>query len=55
MVVVNKSDLPGANQVKLQLENQLSLPAVPVLAVSTTKQVGLAELWIAIELRINDE
>ncbi len=55
VVVVIKSFLPGANQVKLQLENQLSLPAVPVLAVSTTKPVGLAELWEAIELRINDE
>jgi len=53
VVVVTKSDLPGAEQVKVQLKNQLSSPgcrAVPVLGVSTTKPVGLSELWGEIEL-----
>jgi len=51
VVVVNKSDLPGAEHVRTQLESQLTLPGgrhTPVLAVSSTKPEGLTKLWAEI-------
>ena len=57
VVVVNKSDLPGADQVKVQIENQLGYPgsrATPVLDASATHSVGLVELLAAIEVAAKD-
>ena len=53
LVVVNKSDLPGADRVKAQLDGQLNCPGsrpVPVLTLSATRSEGLVELLAAIEL-----
>jgi LAO/AO transport system kinase len=52
LVVVNKSDMPGADRVREQLRHALALsPAareVPVLAVTATTGAGVPELWEAI-------
>ena len=53
VVVVNKSDLPGAKQTKVELESQLGAPGeggARVLAASTAKPAGVSDLWAAIEL-----
>jgi LAO/AO transport system kinase len=52
IVVVHKSDLPGAERLQAQLQGLLNLPgcrAVPVLCVSSGKARGLEELWSAVE------
>ena len=52
IVVVHKSDLPGAEGLEAQIRALLNLPgcrAVPVLRVSSGKSTGLDELWKAIE------
>jgi putative protein kinase ArgK-like GTPase of G3E family len=53
LVVVNKSDLPGADHMKTQLEGQLNSPGsrpVAVLTVSATRSEGLTELLAGITL-----
>jgi LAO/AO transport system ATPase len=52
VVVVNKADLPGSDQVQHQVHDQLNLPGgkvVPVLSASALQQEGLDELWKAID------
>lgn len=53
IVAVNKSDLPGADRVRQQLRQALTLSpdtaAVPVLPVVASTAAGVAELWQAIE------
>jgi len=52
VVVVNKSDLPGAERTLGQVQELLSLPGsrvVPVLRASARQGQGLAELWSAID------
>lgn len=52
VIVVNKSDLPGADRVRSQLMSALSLSPgqmVPVLSVSAASNTGIDELWQAIE------
>ena len=52
LVVVHKGDLPGADQVVAQVKGALELShagAVPVLKVSARGDLGLQELWLAIE------
>jgi LAO/AO transport system ATPase len=52
VVVVHKSDLPSAAAVESQLRELLNLPGcrpVPVVPVSSSKNVGISELWSAIE------
>lgn len=53
MVVVNKSDLPGAEHVRQQLTSALSLSdagkRVPVLHVSACNGKGIPDLWQAID------
>ena len=55
LVVVNKSDLPGADRVRQQLVSALSLgPAdkrVPVLNITAAAGQGITELWQAIAAR----
>lgn len=52
LIVVNKSDLPGADRVRQQLISALSLgphgKQVPVLNVIAASGQGVAELWQAI-------
>jgi len=52
LVVVNKSDLPGADRVRQQLVSALALggasKAVPVLSITAASGAGVAELWAAI-------
>lgn len=52
LVVVNKSDLPGAGRVRQQLTSSLTLvptaKPVPILPVTALKNEGIAELWQAI-------
>ena len=52
LVVVNKSDLPGADRVRQQLHSALTLspgaPEVPILPVIAATGEGVAELWEAI-------
>lgn len=51
LVVVNKSDLPGADRVRQQVESALSLgagPSIPVLSVCASTGQGVPELWKAI-------
>lgn len=52
LIVVNKSDLPGADRVRQQLVSTLSLvpgsKEIPVLATMAAKGEGIAELWQAI-------
>jgi putative protein kinase ArgK-like GTPase of G3E family len=48
VVVIHKADLAGAERTQSQVKELLSLPGcrdIPVLGVSSTKGVGLAELW----------
>lgn len=52
VVVVHKADLPGADRVESQLREILNLPGsrpMPVVRVSSSKVLGLEELWTAIE------
>lgn len=52
IVVVHKSDLAGAERVESQLHELLNLPGcrpVPVVRVSSSKGLGLQELWTAVE------
>lgn len=52
VVVVHKADLPGADRTFSQLHELLNLPGcrpVPVLRVSSSKAVGLEELWAAVD------
>ena len=52
IVVVHKADLPGAERLQAQVQGLLNLPGcrpVPVLAVSSGKESGLAELWTAVD------
>ena len=52
IVVVHKSDLAGAERAISQLHELLNLPgcrAVPVVRVSSSKGLGLDELWAAVE------
>ena len=51
LVVINKSDLPGADSMSTQVRDMLNLPGsrpVPVLKVSPAKSEGLQELWESI-------
>ena len=50
IVVVHKSDLPSAERVESQLREMLNLPgcrSIPVMCVSSSKGLGLQELWSA--------
>jgi LAO/AO transport system ATPase len=52
IVVVHKADLPSAERVESQLRERLNLPgrpAVPVVRVSSTKDLGVEELWAAVD------
>jgi LAO/AO transport system ATPase len=52
VVVVHKADLPSAERTLSQIREQLNLPgrrAVPVVSVSSSKGVGVQELWAEIE------
>src|SRR5262249_53553186 len=52
IVVVHKADLPSAAHVESQLRELPNLPgcrSVPVLRVSSSKELGLEELWAAVE------
>ena len=52
IVVVHKADLPSAESVETQIRDLLNLPGcrpVPVVRVSSSKRVGVPELWAAIE------
>ena len=59
VVVVNKSDLPGADRVRQQLEHALSLgstgPQAPVLSVTAATGEGVAALWQTIATRFHSE
>jgi LAO/AO transport system kinase len=51
LIVVNKSDLPGADRVRQQLLAALTLTAgmtIPVLNVTASSGTGVVELWEAI-------
>lgn len=56
VVVVNKSDLPGAGRVRQQLTSSLTLvptaKEIPILPVTALKNEGIAELWHAV---LNDQ
>ena len=48
VVVIHKSDLPGARRVAAQVQEQLNLPGcreVPVLTASASRGEGLEDLW----------
>jgi LAO/AO transport system ATPase len=52
IVVVHKADLPSAESVESQIRELLNLPGcrpVPVVRVSSSKGIGVPELWTAIE------
>ncbi len=52
IVVVHKSDLPNAERIESQLRELLNLPGcrpVPVVRVSSSKGIGLKELWAAVD------
>jgi LAO/AO transport system ATPase len=52
IVVVHKADLPGADRTFAQLREHLNLPGcreVPVIRVSSSRGLGLDELWAAME------
>jgi LAO/AO transport system ATPase len=54
IVVVHKSDLPGADRIESQLREMLNLPGsrtVTVLKASASKGQGLEELWQAIQVK----
>ena len=51
IVVVHKADLPSAERVESQLRELLNLPGcrpVPVVRVSSSKGLGVEELWAAV-------
>jgi LAO/AO transport system ATPase len=52
IVVVHKADLPSADRTLSQLRELLNLPgcrSVPVVSVSSSKGLGLEELWAAVD------
>jgi LAO/AO transport system kinase len=52
VVVIHKADLPLADQVETQVRNLLNLPGcrnVPILRVSSTKNIGLDDLYGLLE------
>jgi putative protein kinase ArgK-like GTPase of G3E family len=52
VVVIHKSDLPGAERVESQVRELLNLPGcrqVPVLRASANSRTGLDELWQIID------
>ena len=52
VVVVHKADLPGAERTFSQLRELLNLPGcrpVPVVSVSSSKGLGMEELWAAVD------
>jgi len=52
IVVVHKADLPSAERVESQLRELLNLPgcrSVPVVRVSSSKGLGVDELWAAVD------
>lgn len=52
IVVINKADLPGAEQVESQLRDMLHLPGcrpIPIVRVSGRENQGVEELWTAVE------
>ncbi len=52
IVVVHKADLPSAERVESQLRELLNLPGcrpVPVVRVSSSKGLGVEELWAAVD------
>jgi putative protein kinase ArgK-like GTPase of G3E family len=52
IVVVHKADLPNAQRVESQLRELLNLPGcrpVPVVRVSSSKGLGVQELWAAVD------
>ncbi len=52
VVVVHKADLPSADRVESQLRELLNLPGcrpIPVVRVSSSKNLGIEDLWAAIE------
>ncbi len=52
IVVVNKSDLPGAEAMQAQVVSQLNLPGcreIPVVRTSPARNEGIAELWDLVE------
>ncbi|MEX2286336.1 MAG: hypothetical protein WD648_04545 [Planctomycetaceae bacterium] len=52
VVVVHKSDLPGAAKVETQVRSQLNMPGfrkIPVLAATALNGEGLEALWEAVE------
>jgi LAO/AO transport system ATPase len=51
IVVVHKADLPSAESVESQIRDLLNLPGcrpVPVVRVSSSKSIGVPELWASI-------
>jgi LAO/AO transport system kinase len=57
VVAVNKSDLPGADRVRQQITQALSLGSgkpIPVVPVSAASGMGVAELWGVIAAIGND-
>jgi methylmalonyl-CoA mutase cobalamin-binding domain/chain len=52
IVVVHKADLSSAERVEAQLRELLNLPGcrpVPVVRVSSTKELGVGDLWAAVD------
>jgi LAO/AO transport system ATPase len=52
VVVVHKADLPGASRTLSQLRELLNLPGcrlVPVVSVSSSKGLGVEDLWAAVD------
>jgi LAO/AO transport system ATPase len=52
IVVVHKADLPSAERVESQLRELLNLPgcrSIPVVRVSSSKGLGVDELWAAVD------
>ena len=51
IVVVHKADLPSAERVESEIRALLNLPghrSVPVVRVSSSKGLGVEELWSAV-------
>ena len=58
VVVVHKADLPGADRTFSQLRELLNLPgcrAVPVVSVSSSKGLGVEELWAAVDATLKTQ
>jgi LAO/AO transport system ATPase len=52
VVVVHKSDLPGAEKVEAQVREQLNLPGsrpVPVISASANRREGIDQIWNAVQ------